>query len=110
LIDASSWNGENLSKILDENLNKWKYELNNNDYYLLMDIDSFHTSKIVKESIERNKIKVIFLPTCSPSINHIVNLFFLFKKKLYSKTINTIKDLKKKSEEIKINIGEKIYS
>lgn len=63
--------------------------------YIILDNARYHYSKVVKEYLNRSRIKLVFLPAYSPNLNLIERLWRLFKKKiLYNRYYEKFKDFR----------------
>lgn len=63
--------------------------------YVILDNAKYHHAEIVKEFLEKSKIKLTFLPTYSPNLNLIERLWRFFKKKIiYNRYYEKFRDFK----------------
>ena len=67
-----------------------------NTKILLHDKATVHTSKLTSNYLNRNNIKTITLPGCSPDLNPIENVFSDLKRKLARENISSVKGLEKR--------------
>ena len=64
--------------------------------YAICDNATYYRSRIVKEYVEKTKIKLLFLPSYSPNLNLIERLWKYFRKiVLYNKYYETFDEFKK---------------
>ncbi|MEN6593157.1 MAG: transposase [Methanobacterium sp.] len=89
---------KHLNLFLDENI-KLKEELSNEKRIIIvLDNYSAHISKIAKKFTKFLNIKLIFLPTHSPKLNPIEQVWRAMKKKISSIDFKCIKKLIKKTK------------
>ena len=62
----------------------------------LHDKATVHTSKLTSNYLNRNNIKTITLPGCSPDLNPIENVFSDLKRQLARENISSVKGLEKR--------------
>ena len=87
-------NNQEYINILEKKLQKSMKKTNTN--ILLHDKATVHTSKLTSNYLNRNNIKTITLPGCSPDLNPIENIFSDLKKQLARENISSVKGLEKR--------------
>ncbi len=100
-----------LNLFLDENINL-KEELSiENRIIIILDNYSAHKSKIAKKFAKFLNIKLIFLPTHSPKLNPIEQVWRAMKKKISSIDFENIEKLIKKLKNLYyVEIKQKTYT
>ena len=77
--------------------NKLQKSMNSTDTNIFLhDKATVHTSKLTSNYLNRNNIKTITLPGCSPDLNPIENVFSDLKRKLARENISSVKGLEKR--------------
>ena len=69
-----------------------------------MDIDSKHTSKVVAKLLKDNKVKVFELPSQSPDLNPIENLWAELKKRVRERRTTNLTQLHQLCQEERAKI------
>ena len=73
---------------------------------VLVDNAKIHHAKIVREFCEENDITLVFLPTYSPDLNPIEQVWRMIKRAIYKGTIKGIEDI---IEKVGKEFSEKTY-
>jgi transposase len=106
---------------IDDTMDQWVYlnilKNNLNESASLMGLESFifqqdndpkHTSKVITEYLEQEKIPVLAWPSQSPDLNPIEHIWAYMKKELCGKNYRSKPDLKIKLLDIWNNIPKKL--
>ena len=83
---------------------------NPNDWLILMDNASIHRSKIVKDTIHQEKLKIAFIPTYSPDLALIEKYFSLLKLIVIKVTQGSLVNLKSKNSFNNPQINTKYFN
>ena len=77
-----------------------------NEFIYQQDNDPKHTSKVVKEYLELNKVELLEWPSKSPDLNPIEHIWAYMKKKIRGKTFKNKDELKACLKQIWNNISK----